>query len=94
MSFQEYVKPEILVLIPTLNIIGAMMKKLWYIDNRMIPAMLGLIGIMLAIIWIVGTEGISAVGIFTAITQGILCAGAAVYANQLLKQARKTKQVK
>ena len=29
---------------------------------------------------------VTATGIFTAITQGILCAGAAVYGHQLIKQ--------
>jgi len=89
MDIQNYIKPELLILIPVLYIIGAMMKKIERIDDRCIPAVLGAVGILLSMIWISGTEGISAVGIFTAITQGILVAGSAVYVNQLYKQARK-----
>ena len=89
MDIQNYIKPELLVLIPVLYIIGMMMKKIKRIDDRCIPAVLGAAGILLSMIWISGTEGISAVGIFTAITQGVLVAGSAVYFNQLYKQAHK-----
>lgn len=89
MDFQTYIKPELLVLIPVLYIIGMMMKKIDRIDDRCIPAVLGAVGILLSMIWIIGTEGISAAGIFIAITQGILVAGSAVYVNQLYKQANK-----
>lgn len=89
MNIQEYIKPELLVLIPVLYIIGTMMKKINRIDDRCIPAVLGLVGILLSLIWIIGTEGFSALGIFTAITQGILVAGSSVYVNQLYKQANK-----
>ena len=49
---------------------------------------------MLAIIYIFATEEITGTqlifkAIFTAITQGILCAGASVYINQIVKQATK-----
>lgn len=89
MDIQNYIKPELLVLIPVLYIIGMMMKKIERIDDRCIPAVLGAAGILLSMIWIIGTEGFSAVGIFTAITQGVLVAGSAVYFNQLYKQAHK-----
>lgn len=91
MDYQEYIKPETLILIPVLYIIGMMMKGTKKVDDRFIPAILGVLGIAFSLIWILGTEGITAIGIFTAITQGVLVAGAAVYTNQLFKQARKSK---
>lgn len=89
MKFQEYVKPELLVLIPVLYIIGMMLKKASRFDDRCIPAFLGCCGIILSGFWILGNDGLSAVGIFSAFTQGILVAGCAVYFNQLYKQANK-----
>lgn len=89
MDFQTYIKPELLVLVPVLYIIGAMMNKSRAIDNRYIPASLGGMGILFSMLWVVGTEGATSIGVFTAITQGILAAGMAVYTNQIAKQARK-----
>lgn len=96
MDFSEYIKPELLILIPVLNLVGMAIKKS-KIDDRHIPWMLGVIGVVLAVIYliasepIVGTQSI-ATAIFTAITQGILCAGASVYADQLIKQAKERKE--
>ncbi len=89
MDFKTYVKPEMLVLIPVLYIIGMILKNTQKIDDRFIPAILGSCGMVLSLIWVIGAEGFSGVGLFTAITQGILCAGMAVYTNQLVKQTRK-----
>ena len=89
MDFQTYIKPELLVLIPVLYIIGMMMKKTRKISNRYIPVMLGCVGVVLAMIWTIGTEVFSMVGLFTGFTQGVLVAGAAVYADQIIKQAKK-----
>ena len=56
--------------------------------------MLGVSAVVLSAIWVVATADISGVqevasAIFTAVTQGILVAGASVYANQLYIQAKK-----
>jgi hypothetical protein len=89
MDFQTYIKPELLVLVPVLYVIGMMLKKSKRVDDRMIPAILGEVGMVLAMIWAISTEGLSGIGVFTGLTQGILAAGMAVYTNQLVKQARK-----
>lgn len=89
MEFLDYIKPEMLVLVPVLYIIGMMLKKTKRVDDRMIPAILGEIGMVLAMLWAISAEGLSGIGVFTGLTQGILCAGMAVYANQLWKQPRK-----
>ena len=85
-KLQDYIKPELLVLIPVLYILGVMFKKTEKINDKYIPVMLGIIGIVLSAIYVSAVSGICLMSVFTAITQGILVAGAAVYVNQLVKQ--------
>lgn len=92
MNYQELIKPELLVLIPVLNLIGLAIKKS-KIADKFIPFILGAIAVILAGAYIFATEQIIGsqsivMAIFTAITQGILVAGASVYANQLVKQIK------
>ena len=82
-AYQEYIKAELMILIPVLYILGEFIKKTDKIDNRYIPTLLGISGIFLSLLYVFATEGITALGAFTAITQGILVAGAAVYAYEL-----------
>ncbi len=89
MDFSSYVKPELLILIPVLYVIGEMIKGSKTVQNRFIPVILGCTGVGLSILYVIATEGISALGFFTAITQGILVAGASVYANELKKNTEK-----
>lgn len=93
MNFQEYIKPELLILIPVLYLIGAALKKSSAKDN-FIPWILGAISIALCAIWTlanvqIGSGAEIATAVFTSITQGVLIAGASVYANQLVKQTGK-----
>lgn len=85
-EIKQFISPELLVLVPVLYIIGAGVKKTTLIPDKFIPIVLGACGIILSCLWVLGANGISTVGIFTAITQGILVAGASVYVNQLIKQ--------
>lgn len=90
---KEFVKPELLILIPVLYIIGAGLKKSKFKDN-FIPVILGITGIVLSVIYIFATTDISGtkdilMGIFISITQGILVAGCSVYFNQIYKQSKK-----
>ena len=87
-QLQEYIKPELLVLIPVLYFIGVGLKKS-EVKNKYIPWILMLSGVVLSTLYVLGTSGITAVAVFTAITQGILCAGASVYVDQLIKQSNK-----
>lgn len=89
MDVKEYIKPELLVMVPVLYVIGMMMKRTRKIDDRLIPSVLGVVGIVLACVYVLGTEPPSMIGAFTAFTQGILAAGMAVYINQQIKQAKK-----
>lgn len=93
MNYQDYLKPELLVLIPVLYVIGIGIKKS-EIKSKFIPLILGVVGVLLAGAYLFATEPINgtqgiATAIFTALTQGVLAAGASVYADQLIKQAGK-----
>ncbi len=86
----NYIKPELLVLVPVLYIAGVLLKR-YPIPDRLIPLILGGASILLSCVWILATSEIASYrsilnGIFVAVTQGILCAGASVYANQIYKQ--------
>lgn len=89
MTFTDYIKPELLILVPVLYVLGAIIKDSQTVPNKYIPAILGACGTFLALMYVLGTSGISVTGIFTGITQGILTAGAAVYTNELITQLRK-----
>lgn len=93
MDYQEYIKSELLILVPVLYVIGLGMKKS-KLKDKWIPLALGITGIALCAIWVIATSQIAtiqgvAAALFTAVTQGILAAGACVYVNQLYVQARK-----
>ena len=93
MDFNNYIKPELLILIPVIYLIGIAIKKS-AIKDKFIPFILGGISIVLCAIWIFANcETFNATdilyAIFGAITQGILIAGASVYINQIAKQSTK-----
>jgi hypothetical protein len=94
MDFTEYIKPELLVLIPVLYLIGLGLKKSQYPD-KWIPVTLGAIGIFLSLIWVLGrtlpanSSSDILTAAFTAVVQGVLLAGASVYTNQVIKQTSK-----
>ena len=94
MEYQEYIKTELLVLVPVLYIIGLGLKKS-KLKDKWIPLVLGITGVALSAVWVIATSQITnaqevAAALFTAVTQGILTAGASVYANQIYVQAHKT----
>ena len=90
----NYVKPELVVVAIALYFIGVCLKEVQTISDKYIPAILGVIGIVICGIYVVatcdlkGTQNI-AMAIFTAIVQGILVAGLSNYVNQLIKQMNK-----
>lgn len=90
----EFIKPELLILIPVIYMIGHAMKKSNKIKDNSIPAILGLVGVLMALLTVLSTSTIAGykdflAAIFAAVTQGILCAGTSVYINQFLKQKNK-----
>ncbi len=93
MEVMDYIKPELLVLVPVLYLIGVAIKKSAVAD-KFIPWILGGVSVALSALWILATSfpataADAALAVFTAITQGILIAGASVYVNQLVKQTGK-----
>lgn len=84
--FTQYINAELLILVPVLYAVGAAFKRIPKIKDEFIPLILGVIGALLALLYI---HTFTAAAIFTALTQGVLCAAAAVYANQIYKQATK-----
>lgn len=89
MNYEDYIKPELLILIPVCYILGTFIKQTEKIKDKYIPALLGIFAVILTAIYVAAMEGFSLMGLFTSITQGILIAGTAVYVNQLIKQGGK-----
>ena len=90
----NYVKPELLILAIVLYFVGNSLKQSQGVKDKYIPALLGIVGIILSGIWVVATCPLTsnqeiAMAIFTAIVQGVLVSGLSTYVNQILKQSRK-----
>lgn len=88
MDFEKYIQPELLILVAVLYFIG-MGLKTSSVKDKYIPVILGVAGVAMATLYTVASVGISAMSIFTGITQGVICAGVAVYVNQIIKQSKK-----
>lgn len=93
MDIKELIKPELLILIPLLYVVGIGLKKS-KLSDTLIPLILGGIAIVLSSAWVIATSDIStlrdiAYALFLSVTQGILSAGASVYVNQLYVQSKK-----
>lgn len=91
MDFAEFVKPELLLLIPVLYALGAFIKGSKCPDYH-IPFILLGVGVVLSVLYLFSVSDLIdakavATLLFTGITQGVLAAGAAVLVNQLFKQA-------
>lgn len=88
----EFIKPELLSLILIAYFLGMAFKKWENIKDWTIPFLLGGVNIVLAIVYLFSVSAdldarkISAL-IFSAIVQGILTSGTAVFFYQLKKQA-------
>ena len=91
---KNYIKPELLVVAVVLYLIGRGLKKTKKVNDKYIPLILGAIGIVIALIYTLATSSFGGyqsvlMMIFTALVQGILVAGLAVYGNQIVKQIKK-----
>lgn len=81
MEFAQYITQNALILIPTLYVLGMIIKNTEKVNDKYIPIILLIVGIAGA----VGIMGVSA----DSVIQGVLVTGAAVYTNQLIKQSTK-----
>lgn len=77
----EFITENALLLIPVLNIIGAIVKNTEKIPDKYIPLILLFFGILGA----TAILGLSP----DSVVQGILVTGTAVYGNQIVKQLKK-----
>ncbi len=88
---QNMIRPELLILVPVLYFAGTGFTRSESFPDRFIPLILGVLGAVLAMFYGASTVSAETWGeffalLFTGITQGVLCAGASVYVNQLVKQ--------
>lgn len=94
MNVNDYLKPELLILVPVMYLIGMGCKKSALIADKYIPLVLGAVSVLLSGVWVLATSPVGSfqevcIAVFTAVTQGILAAGASVYINQIAKQSKK-----
>lgn len=94
MNVNDYLKPELLILVPVMYLIGMGCKKSALIADKYIPVILGIVSVLISGVWVLATGPLGSfqevcMAIFTAVTQGILAAGASVYINQIAKQSKK-----
>lgn len=81
MELAQYITQNALILIPVLYVLGMVIKSTEKVNDKYIPTVLLVAGILGAI----GIMGVSA----NSVVQGILVAGTTVYTNQLIKQSTK-----
>ena len=98
-AIMEFISPELVVLIPVLYFIGLGIKNSSAVADKLIPLILGCVGIVLAVLYTFATTPVAGFtealqAAFVSITQGVLCAGCSVYVNQLIKQNGKDETTK
>lgn len=74
MDIMNFVKPELLVLVPVLWILGNVIKTS-NIKTQWLPLILLGVSVVLSLGYVLAFEGVSSTGVWTAIVQGILVAG-------------------
>lgn len=95
MQITDYIKPELLAVALVLYFVGIGLKRSQTIQNQYVPGVLGILGILLAGLYVFATTEFHtrqeiAMAVFTAVVQGILVAGLSTYVDQLLGQRHKS----
>ena len=89
MEITEYIYPELLFIVPFLNVTGWWLKHKTEVSNRFIPPLLGLFAVVLSVAYIYSSMEMSFLeSLAGGLVQGLLLASAAVYANQLTKAGK------
>ncbi|MBU5307539.1 phage holin family protein [Clostridioides mangenotii] len=78
MDIMSFIPEQLLIIVVVLNVLGVACKSYPILDNKYIPIILLLLGIVFSIC-LVGLN-------VTSIMQGILCWGVAIGVNQTYKQ--------
>lgn len=86
MEILKYITENAIILIPVLVIIGLILKKLEFIEDRFIPLILLPFGIVGAVLL---GDVTTLKAVVNSVIQGILVTGTAVYGNQIVKQLKK-----
>lgn len=87
----KFIKPEILILIPALIVLGLILKKTPQVKDWLIPNILLGFGIVLSILILSLQGGFTSINILNGFIQGILVTGMAVYVHQLKIQTTRKK---
>ncbi|MEG0769450.1 MAG: phage holin family protein [Ruthenibacterium sp.] len=92
---QQYISPELLIIVPILFLIGTQLKRSPKFPDSKIPVTLGGIAVALSILYTFSTVPLNSVqevfkALFIALTQGLMCAGSSVYTHQLIKQGARS----
>ena len=95
--WEEFIRPELLATVPALCFFGVLLKRSPAVADHDIPLLLGVAGILAAAVWVLGQStprGFTQImnALFTAVVQGLLCAGASVYLHQLVRQQAKRRE--
>lgn len=84
MNIENLINDNFLIIIPSLYILGLFLKSLSF--DKYIPITLLIVA---AVLTISMGDTFTLKAIVDAVIQAILCAGCAVYANQIMKQMKK-----
>ncbi len=93
-GLMEFIHPELVILAAALMALGKMLKQAAVVKDKRIPLLLGLAGVVLAIVWSIAERPPKTAEewlgtLFSGTAQGILCAATAVYGHQIIKQSGK-----
>lgn len=99
MDITSYIENELFIIVPVLYACGMVFKKSDVIADKWIPIILGILGVALASVYKLAYYKPSDIAeilgiLYAGITQGILCASASVYANNIFKQLKKDENEK
>ena len=87
-SIINMIRPELLILAVVLYGLGMILKKTSLKDN-FIPLILGAAGLTVGVTYCCIIEGFVWAAIGTGAVQGLMCAAASNYVNQVIKQMQK-----
>lgn len=88
-DFEQYISPELVILIPVVYAIGMYLKSSELLKDKFIPLTLGVFSVVMCFLYEIAVKDFSIELVFTSIVQGILIASVSVYANNVYRQALK-----
>lgn len=96
MEITSYIEPELFIIVPVLYVLGMLIKKS-NVNDKYIPIILGVMGILLATAYKLAANipidlGDALKVLFAGVTQGLLCAAGSVYADNIVRQMKKDRK--